>query len=183
MYYYRFRIKNKPNAEFFCSKKCHTDKMKKDPNKKTRKLSSTKRSVQNVVNKYSRLRDCAGEDGTNCISCNKWFPYEKGDGGHFIPMGSSSALRYDERNINFQCHGCNRFKHGNQANYYVGMVNKYGQPVVDELMSRQHETRKWSDDELKELRKHYNAKIKLLESGSSEDNPGMAVQDMFKDMD
>lgn len=143
-----------------------------------------KQALQNVVNKYCRLRDCAGEPGTNCISCGKWTPFEKGDGGHFIPQGSSSALRYDERNINFQCHSCNRFKHGNAHNYYVGMVKKYGQGMVDDLMDRQHEVKKWTDEEISELRKYYRDRIRKLESGEfeAENDNIVSVLDVFEEV-
>ena len=158
--------------------------MKIDPMKKTRKKNSAKLAVQALANKYARLRDCFGAEGTGCISCGKWEPFAKGDGGHFIPT-TCSALRFDERNINFQCHRCNRFLHGNAANYYVGMVKKYGQEVVDDLMSHQHESKKWTEDELKQLRKYYGDKIKRLERGEPPLQPsdtGVAVLDLFADL-
>lgn len=158
--------------------------MKIDPKKKTRKKNSAKLAVQGLTNKYSRMRDCFGSEGTSCISCNQWHPFERLDGGHFIPT-TTSALRFDERNVNAQCHRCNRFLHGNAANYYVGMVKKYGQGIVDELMARQHESKKWSEEELKQLRKYYGDKIKRLERGEAPPQPsdtGMAVLDMFADL-
>lgn len=99
-------------------------------------------------------------------------------------MGSSSALRYDERNINFQCHFCNRFKHGNTHNYYVGMVKKYGQETVDELMSRQHETKKWTEEEIKLLRKYYNEKIKSISRGLGEvtGDSRLDMSDLFSNL-
>ena len=153
--------------------------MKKDPKKKTRSRTVLLRSLQTVVNKYCRLRDCNGEPGTGCISCNKWTPFEKGDGGHFIAQGSSSALRFDERNINFQCTRCNRFLHGNTHNYYVGMVKKYGQSVVDELMEKQHDGKKWTEDEIKELRAYYQRKIKDLQAGRTEPDSGLSMSALF----
>lgn len=154
--------------------------------KTKKKKGESKQALQNVVNKYCRLRDCFGSDGAACISCQKWTPFEKGDGGHFIAMGSSSALRYDERNVNFQCQFCNRFKHGNLANYYIGMVRKYGQAVVDELMSRQHELKKWKPEEISELRKYYNERIKSIRAGKlpvgAEGNTGLSMSDLFSDI-
>lgn len=144
-----------------------------------RKKGESKQALQNLVNKYVRLRDCAGEPGAGCISCGKWTPFEKGDGGHFIAQGSSSALRYDERNINFQCQYCNRFKHGNSHNYYIGMVRKYGQEVVDYLMEHQHDTKKWSDEEIKALRKYYNERIK---NGDFQSNTGLSVSEMWSNI-
>lgn len=100
-------------------------------------------------------------------------------------MGSASALRYDERNVNFQCHRCNRFLHGNTHNYYVGMVKKYGQEVVDELMSRQYETKKWTRDELEELKKYFKEKIDAINRGEFPEPSGdisVSVSDLFHDV-
>lgn len=178
-YYYKFRIKNNPKTKFFCTKNCHTNSMKKDPKKKTRSKTALLRSLQTVVNLYCRVRDCYGDEGAACISCSKWFPFGRGDGGHFIAQGSSSALRFDERNINFQCHRCNRFLHGNSHNYYIGMVRKYGQEVVDELMEKQHESKKWTEEEIKELRAYYQGKTNNLRAGRKEPSIGVSVLDVF----
>lgn len=112
-----------------------------------------------MAQKYARLRDCGGtEGGAVCISCGTYKPYNELDGGHFIPS-TCSALKFDERNINAQCRRCNRFMHGAQANYLIGLENKHGRAVVDELLSRQNETKKWSFDELSELYDDYIEKI------------------------
>lgn len=104
--------------------------------------------LQKAVNLYARLRDCAGRGGANCISCGTWKAFEDLDGGHFI-SSTSSATRYDVRNVSAQCIKCNRFLHGNGIHYYEGMVSKWGQEVVDELMSKEHVIKKWSIPELK----------------------------------
>lgn len=63
------------------------------------------------------------------------------------------------------------------------MVKKYGQEVVGELMERQHESKKWSDDEIKQLRKHYNARIKQLERGiTKNETTGVSVLSVFDDL-
>ena len=177
MWKYRGRLKAKSDIQLFCSKKCHTDSMKKDPKKKTRSRASKIRGVQTYANRYARLRDCAGTGGAVCISCPEWFPFDKGDGGHFIPT-TSSATRFDERNINFQCHKCNRFMHGNIRMYFRGMEKKYGRAIVDELEAMAG-PKKWTDDELRDIREYYKGKIRDLESGSGESDSGPMVSDLF----
>jgi hypothetical protein len=154
--------------------------MKIDPNKKTRKKDAAKRSLQTYVNKYCRLRDCFGEEGAPCISCGKWTPYDEGDGGHFIPT-TSGAIRFDERNINHQCRRCNRFLHGNPRHYYKAMIHKYGQGVVDELESREFEPKKWTIEELDELKKYYKEKIDAINRGEDprQHDPGLDMSSMF----
>jgi len=159
--------------------------MKKDPKKKTRSKAAAKRAAQNVINKYCRMRDSYGNGGAHCISCGEWTAYDESDGGHFIPT-TSSAIRFDERNINLQCRRCNRFMHGNPRHYYKGMLKKYGQKVVDELESREFESKRWSAEELKEIRDYYGDKIRRLERGEppqDTNNSGMAVLDLFTGVD
>lgn len=127
-------------------------------------IAKLKKTTQDLANRYARLRDCFGKLGTNCISCEKWFLFEELDGGHFIPT-TSSAIRFDERNINAQCRRCNRFLHGNPRHYAKGMVRKYGQDVVDDLEANEFKTKKWTREELENVRDHYKAAIKDLESG------------------
>jgi hypothetical protein len=119
------------------------------------------KKVQDVANLYIRKRDCKGKGGANCISCGRWFRFEDLDAGHFIPM-TSSAIRFDERNINAQCRSDNRFKGGERRNYYPAMVEKWGQAVVDELRARQHEVKKYTDEELESIREYYLEKLEKL---------------------
>jgi hypothetical protein len=113
--------------------------------------------LQKLVNTYCRNRDCV-DGGAGCISCNRWYPYEDLQGGHFIPVGSSS-IRFDERNINAQCRRCNHFLSGNQMHYQDGMRQKYGQEVVDYLRGQEGVTRQWKRFELLEMIEHYRGKL------------------------
>lgn len=142
-----------------------TSSMKRSSSLKTRSpqtLPKLKKTVQDLANKYARLRDCAGEPGTTCISCGVWHLYEKLDGGHFIPTTTSST-RFDERNINAQCHRCNRFLHGNIRGYFRGMEAKYGRSIVDDLEAiASQPLKKWTRDELEQLKTYYKEKINGL---------------------
>jgi len=132
---------------------------------KTKKRRSkrliVKDRVQKIANRYARLRDTKELGGAFCISCLQWCEFDELDGGHFIPT-TSSAIRFDERNINAQCIKCNRFMGGNVRHYLKGMIRKYGQKVVDELEAREHETYKWSESELLEIEIYYKEKIAKL---------------------
>lgn len=114
--------------------------------------------LQKLVNEYCRKRDCRDKGGAACISCLRWYAYEDLQGGHFIPVGSS-AIRFDERNINAQCRRCNHFLSGNQMHYQDNLIKKYGQPVVDGLRAREGITRQWKQWELKELIAEYKEKL------------------------
>lgn len=135
--------------------------------------------MQAKANKYARLRDCNGNDGANCISCDLWFPYDKLDGGHYRPT-THSATRFREDNIWAQCHKCNRFLHGNLTGYFRGLERKIGREALDALDAVPRDYA-WTRDELKELNKYYAEKIKLLESGQTSDT-GMALSEMLEDL-
>lgn len=82
-----------------------------------------------------------------CVTCGQW---RKLEAGHFIPR-QHLAVRWDERNVHGQCSYENRWQHGAQAEYYLALVRKYGQSVVDELMQAKHRTVKFSRDDLNEM--------------------------------
>lgn len=83
----------------------------------------------NAVQVWVRIRD----EGRPCISCGAAYPTEA---GHLIHAGTkyrASPLRFDERNINLQCHRCNRHESGAEHGYRLGLVARYGQARLDEI--------------------------------------------------
>lgn len=63
------------------------------------------------------------------------------------------------------------------------MLRKYGKDVVDDLESREFESKRWTVEELKEIRDEYRQKIARLERGEPpETNPRLAVLDVFANM-
>jgi hypothetical protein len=146
----------------YCSLSCKVEAMKTLNVGKPLNRKGAINRVQNIVNKHARLRDCGGIDGgTNCISCSVYKPYSELDGGHFIAK-TSSAIRFDERNINAQCIKCNRYLSGNGRHYLRGMIAKYGQEITDELESKEKENHKWTIEELMTIENIYKLKIKEL---------------------
>ena len=127
--------------------------------RKPKTLGQLKADLQKLVNRYCRLRDC-DDVGGNCISCGKWYPIAKLDGGHFL-ASTYSAVRYDERNINAQCSFfCNRMKSGNIHEYRIGMIEKYGLEVVEELENKRLDLVKWSLPDMRERIQEYKEKLK-----------------------
>lgn len=109
-------------------------------------LSDLKKSVQREVNAYVRLRD----ENEPCISCQRFVTQK--DAGHYLAQGSTGILRYDLDNLSGQCVSCNRFKHGNLIEYRINLVKKIGLPMVERLENMRHETKKWTREELLQLR-------------------------------
>ncbi len=114
--------------------------------------SSLRRKLDKVFSAWIRKRDTNSEGKGNCITCGQFTELEC---GHFIPR-QFSATRWNELNSAGQCPRCNRWLHGDQAEYYEVMVKKYGQSTVDELMRLKHTTKKYTINELKELIERYS---------------------------
>ena len=128
-------------------------------------VKTGKKTIQDKVNLIARLRDCKGKDGgTNCISCGYYYTFDELEGGHFINR-TSSAIRFDLRNINAQCHTCNFHRHGNARHYYHGMIKKYGEKITKELEDQERITKTWKLYELQELND-------ILDKRLEEDNVG-----------
>ena len=81
-----------------------------------------------LFNTYIRERD----KDLSCISCgqmhtNRW------EAGHYFNAGKVKCLRFNEYNVNKQCHRCNYHMSGNESGYRMGLVKKYGDKVVEEM--------------------------------------------------
>ena len=120
-------------------------------------LPALKKTAQKLVNKFCRERD--RKDGLICISCQK---KTIDHGGHFWPMGSNSALRFNEWNINGQCEQCNFREHGNLLNYRINLVKKIGKENVEWLDEHHSDIKKWTREEIENVIKTYTQKIKEL---------------------
>lgn len=122
-------------------------------------LSQYEAEAKKSFQKFIRLRDA----DKNCISCNTpssdiW------DGGHYKKAELYSGVIFDERNCAKQCRYCNRFLGGNEANYRTGLVQIHGEEHVLSLELYANETRqyKYTKQELIDIKKKYDLKIKEL---------------------
>ena len=124
--------------------------------------------LQKVFNAYIRQRDY----GKPCISCGKpiaWGTASTGgvcDAGHYMSVGAHPALRFEEGGCHAQCKQCNgvKGKGGNYANYRLGLIERMGLAHVEALEARSGEIRKYTHDELRELKKVYAQKLKELKN-------------------
>jgi hypothetical protein len=130
-------------------------KEKKKRKEKLKTNSDYIKELQVIFNKWIRLRD----NGLNCISCNK--PAKKENAGHYRSAGGNPELRFEESNVHLQCEYCNTYLHGNLIDYRINLITKIGLDKVEWLESK-HDPKKYTIDELKELKVLYNLKIKQL---------------------
>ena len=130
---------------------------KSDLRHKLKTLGQFEAEAKKVFQKWIRMRD----EGKECVSCGNLNP--KGfDAGHYKKAEIYSGVIFDERNVHRQCSKCNRFLGGNELNYREGLIKRYGIQFVTELEQYANETRnkKYTKDELTEIKKEYLAKLK-----------------------
>lgn len=112
--------------------------------------------AQVEFNKYIRLRDAS----FSCISCGR-NTRSKVNAGHYLSCGSAPHLRFNENNCHKQCEHCNTYLSGNQASYRIRLIEKIGLGNVEALESCK-DLRKWTIEELKEIKTQYKLKFNEL---------------------
>jgi len=159
--YYFYTTDERGKIEFAKRKlKNHTVKekaFKSDLRQKLKTLSEYEAEAKKSFQKFIRLRD----DELNCISCGTskakiWH------GSHFYSANLYSGLIFNENNVHKSCDYCNVFLHGNLLEYRKGLIERYGLKYVEQLESLASENRvyKYTKDELINIKKKYDAKIK-----------------------
>ena len=110
--------------------------------------------AQTIFNRYIRNRD--SQDGFfTCISCGQTKGHEVMDAGHYVPVKGSSALRFDEYNVNGECKSCNGFDQFHLIGYRRNLIDKIGERMVMHLESQSRLIKKWTRTELNELINKY----------------------------
>lgn len=111
--------------------------------------------AQKVFNAYIRKRD--SEDGYfTCISCGQTKTTDLMDAGHYVPVKGSSALRFDEYNVNGECKACNGFDQFHLIGYRRNLIDKVGERKVMELEYQHRLIKKWTRTELNEIIEKYS---------------------------
>ena len=114
------------------------------------------REAQAAFNAFIRARD----DDLPCISCGRHHTGQY-HAGHYLSVGARPELRFDERNVHKQCSPCNNYLSGNAVLYRVALIDKIGTASV-EFLEGPHEPKKYTIDELKEIKGYYRSLEKEL---------------------
>lgn len=131
-------------------------KWRKESREKLKSLSTLEGEAKKEAQLWARLRDA----GQPCISCDKFS--DMVDGGHYLSAERYSGLMFHPHNISLQCRKCNRFLHGNPIEYRKGLIKRYGLTFVENLeaLGDANRVRKYTREELIEIKKFYQSKIK-----------------------
>ena len=130
---------------------------------KVKKAPDYKKKLDRIFSLYIRLRDSREFNFRyfRCISCGEIKPFDKGDNGHYFSR-SKMSTRYNEYNCNIECSSCNRFKSDHLVGYRENLIKKIGQRNFDLLNWESARVKQWSDFELKELIRYYQAVNKKM---------------------
>jgi len=126
------------------------NKEKKERRDALKTQSDWLKEVQTQFNRYIRLRD----KNKPCISCGKPL-VGKYDAGHYYSVGSTPELRFDADNVHGQCVACNQHLHGNLIEYTERLPLRIGDKRFEQLKSRRGKIKKYSIEELKEMKAKY----------------------------
>lgn len=115
------------------------------------------REAQAAFNRFIRLRDAERP----CISCGR---HHSGQyhAGHYRTVGGHPELRFNELNCHKQCSVCNNHKSGNIVDYRINLAVRIGEDNL-KFLEGPHKAKKYTIDELKEIKKEYAKKARDLE--------------------
>jgi len=114
------------------------------------------KEAQAAFNSYIRERD----HDRPCISCGR---HHEGQwhAGHYRSVGACPELRFEPANAHKQCAPCNNHKSGNVIEYRISLVQRIGAGVV-EWLEGPHEPKRYTVDDLQQIKKHYTAEARRL---------------------
>ena len=118
-----------------------------------------------LLQKLVRLKAADSNGYCVCVTCGISKHWKEMQGGHFISR-RYTATKIMEENIHPQCYGCNgpKSKDGTVAIAYTTyMIDTYGRGFVDELQRIKHIPKKYTRDEIAEIKKEFREHIKALD--------------------
>lgn len=128
-------------------------------------VKTYKHSVWKSFARYIKMRDANKNGYCVCCTCSKAMMWESPDcqAGHFV-AGRSANILFDETVVHAQCSACNNYGGGKVWEYGQFMRKKYGMSIedLDELQARKHIVKKYSMEELKDLKKHFDTEFNRI---------------------
>lgn len=89
-----------------------------------------------------------------CFTCGKSDHWRNMDCGHFMSR-KHYATRWDEKNCQVQCKGCNVFRYGEQFLFGENLDKVYGEGTAHQLLQESRQVVKLSNVDLLDKLKYY----------------------------
>jgi len=114
--------------------------------------------VARVFQQLVKLRHADKNGWCQCVTCEAVLQFNdrRLNAGHFVSRKHRTVV-FDDKNCHPQCVKCNQHLNGNMDVYKTKMIKIYGKRQVDKLLAAKQDSRKWTVEELAEL------KIELME--------------------
>jgi len=131
--------------------------LKKVKKKVSRRLLVKK--LDAAFSKFIRWRAADSDGNVQCVTCETLAPVKSMQNGHFMSRKYHSLRWHPYGNCNPQCYGCNIGDQGRQFRHALYIDYKYGEGTAMRLLERSTVKRKYTNEELIQLTKHYNKKV------------------------
>jgi len=125
---------------------------------RTPKRSTLVKKADAIFSQYIRKRYADSNGITECFTCGKKDHWKSLQCGHFMSRKHYST-RWDEKNCQVQCAGCNVFRWGEQFKFGRNLDIKLGKGTADSLEQKSRQILKYNNIELIELIEHYKKKV------------------------
>ena len=112
------------------------------------------RKLDDLFSIFIRKRDKG-----KCFTCSTQKPYKEMHAGHYKKR-QHMGVRFNEKNVNCQCRGCNNFQGGRMDVYAIRLEAKYGYGILQELEELKKKDKKYKTSELEQLIKKYSSLTK-----------------------
>ena len=127
-----------------------------------------KKQLDTIFSQYIRLKNSKGGYCV-CITCGKRLKIKAIQCGHYISR-NHLGTRWEERNCQPQCVGCNVFGGGKSDTFALELIFKYGDNILKELNALKNKIHQFKEYQLREMIDTYKQKIKEIKNGTTESN-------------
>ena len=125
-------------------------------------ISKLKKELDKWFSLFIRIRAATSEGLVQCFTCQKVSHYKSGmQNGHFQSR-KHLTTRWDLKNCQVQCVGCNMFKAGEQYKFSLNLDAKYGEGTAQELELLARGTWKITRVEYEDFISYYKAAVEKL---------------------
>lgn len=111
------------------------------------------KAVSGYIRRHSTDKFGYGE----CFTCGAELPTNQMDVGHCI-TGKHASTKFDPLNLAMQCRHCNGYKSGARVTFEAKLRDLHGDEVVDDLILRSNQIKKYTDKDYRAIIKRYAEK-------------------------
>jgi len=125
------------------------------------KRSTLVKKADAIFSQYIRQRNADSNGITECFTCGKNDHWKKLQCGHFMSR-KHYATRWNEKNCQVQCSGCNVFRYGEQYTFGRNLDAYIENGLAEKLNLLSHKTVKYDNNDLLDLINFYKEKVAEL---------------------